>query len=244
VAPDKGDAAAYSRRVLRPLALALGLAAAAMVATGGGDDSALVLEAATAPARLAPLPSGPAEDGPHAFAATRRDGTGRPALFDPCRPVRYAVRRQGEPPGGQALVAAAVEQVARATGLVLVRQADAVGPLPDPETLAEPDDDGRHRPVLLAWSDDAELDDLSGDTVALDAPDLALLSAEPDGQERVLGVLLHELSHLVGLAHVDDPDQLLHRESSAVRLGAGDLRGLRAAGSGPCFQDWPASSAP
>jgi hypothetical protein len=182
--------------------------------------------------------------------------------------VRYAVRRQGEPPGGQALVAAAVEQVARATGLVLVRQADAVGPLPDPETLAEPDDDGRHRPVLLAWSDDAELDDLSGDTVALgggtvwappgrdgeerlvsglvalDAPDLALLSAEPDGQERVLGVLLHELSHLVGLAHVDDPDQLLHRESSAVRLGAGDLRGLRAAGSGPCFQDWPASSAP
>lgn len=249
--------------MLRPLALAVGLAAAALVATSGDDRSTLVLEAATAPVRLAPLPAGPDADGAPAFAATRRDGTGRPVLFDPCRPVRYAVRRDGEPPDGEALVAAAVEQVARATGLVLVREADAVGPLPHPESLAQPGEDRTHPPVQLAWSDEAELPDLAGDTVALgggtvwappgrpgeerlvsglvalDAPDLALLRAEPDGPARVLGVLLHELSHLVGLGHVDDPRQLLHPESSVSRLGDGDLRGLRAAGAGQCFQDWP-----
>ncbi|MDP9497989.1 MAG: M10 family metallopeptidase domain-containing protein [Actinomycetota bacterium] len=46
--------------------------------------------------------------------------------------------------------------------------------------------------------------------------------------------LLHELGHLVGLAHVEDPGQLMHPQGRIAAYGAGDLRGLAAAGSGPC----------
>jgi len=52
-----------------------------------------------------------------------------------------------------------------------------------------------------------------------------------------LGVL-HELGHLVGLAHVSDPTQLMYPQSSGVLdLAAGDLTGLAQLGAGECVPD-------
>ena len=46
--------------------------------------------------------------------------------------------------------------------------------------------------------------------------------------------VLHELGHLVGLAHVDAPAQLMYPQGHIASFAPGDLRGLAAAGSGPC----------
>jgi hypothetical protein len=79
---------------------------------------------------------------------------------------------------------------------------------------------------------------LSGQVV-LDADDLAGVLRGPAGRERVLATVLHELGHLVGLAHVADAAQLMHSESGELSgFADGDRRGLRAVGSGACFTDW------
>jgi hypothetical protein len=253
--------------VLRPLALVVGLATAAVLLQGAGNDpgGGLTLDAAASgPVRLAPAPPEPADDdaAPHAFATARRDGTGRPALFDPCRPVRWAVRREGELLGADLLVSEAVQQVAAGTGLEFVREPDVTGALPTVDQLGQRNPDGSFPPAVVAWSTEDERPELGNGTlavgggsswapegrsgeerlvsglVALDGEALSDLRSGLDGDARLRGVLLHELAHLVGLGHVDDASQLLNAESSGTAFAAGDLRGLHAAGQGQCFQDW------
>jgi predicted Zn-dependent protease len=76
--------------------------------------------------------------------------------------------------------------------------------------------------------------------VVIDHEDAARLLERPEGADLVRGTILHELGHLVGLGHVDDPAQLMFREGGPERLGLaeGDLRGLRLLGDGACYTDW------
>ena len=47
--------------------------------------------------------------------------------------------------------------------------------------------------------------------------------------------LLHELGHLVGLDHVDDPNELMYpRAAERTSYGPGDLKGLALLGAIPC----------
>jgi len=60
------------------------------------------------------------------------------------------------------------------------------------------------------------------------------------GPQRVRAVILHELGHLVGLDHVDDPHELMYPRPTVLGddFADGDRRGLAALSSGPCFRDF------
>jgi predicted Zn-dependent protease len=74
--------------------------------------------------------------------------------------------------------------------------------------------------------------------VVLDGPDLARAVAA-DEQAVVRGIIAHELGHLVGLDHVDAPDQLMYPETdgTVTEFQAGDVRGLARLGAGACFPE-------
>lgn len=130
-----------------------------------------------------------------------------------------------------------------------------------PRPPAEPTSGAdRWAPVLIAWSDATELPELAGRVagvggsasvtvpgtassvyvsglVALDGPDLASMQARPNGRDEVRGVIEHELGHLLGLAHVDDPGELMNPSggSGITDPQVGDRTGLNRLGAGECF---------
>lgn len=222
--------------------------------------------AATAPTPQLATPAAPmgapsriaVADGPHRFLATQ-PGTAEPVAYDPCRPVPYMVNARTAPPGGAEALATAIDAVEAATGLDFV----AEGPTDEPPAVDrapfQPDRYGdRWAPVLIAWSDPQQHPELAGDvlgragsvelttadghvyvtgSVTLDGPELATLGARR-GPRAVEATILHELGHLVGLDHVDDPTQLMAAQTSGVTaLQAGDLTGLNRLGAGRCIAE-------
>ncbi|HEX7133395.1 MAG TPA: matrixin family metalloprotease [Iamia sp.] len=215
------------------------------------------------PSRLAPAPTPPAEPGAHAFLAREDDGD--PIAWDPCETIEYVVNSRTAPPGGAEIVAEALAQVTAATGLVF-EDRGATDEVPTLEMRPQTDParygDG-WSPVLIAWTDPAEVADLAGPVSGVGTPDWA-----PEGggeYESVTGIVhldgpevagwladgfdtdvahlvLHEVGHLVGLDHVDDPSQVMYHNNDGraevdAAWNAGDLTGLAALGTAPCNPD-------
>lgn len=185
----------------------------------------------------------------------------RPVTWSPCRPVHYVTRLENSPAWGPAVIAESVAQVSQATGLVFVD--DGVtdeGPSEDRQAYQPARYGGRWAPVLIAWATRAEVPDFgidiageagpttirtpSGDethvsgVVYLDPVSLGLTHGQR-GRAVAKSVVLHELGHLVGLAHVESTADLMfpRAQVSTVDFGAGDRAGLAALGSGDCQPD-------
>lgn len=262
MSPARGAAAAVIALVS---SLSLGGCFATSVTVDGGPSTTLTTSA-PAPDATVEGASDAARDGASdgaGYAVLETDETtGAPITYSPCRPVPYVTNLAGAPDGVEELVEQAVAVIAADTGLTFTDE----GPTdeaPDPEReaqLAAYGDDA-WAPVLIAWTDDEAIPDLAGDTVGLagsqaytdaqgrsayvsgdvmlDGPDLSDILEGPDGEAQVRAVVLHELGHLVGLDHVDDPTQLMFAEDNpeVTEPAAGDLAGLAAMGAGPCVED-------
>ncbi len=194
------------------------------------------------------------------FLAHQSDQT-TPVTWSPCRPVHYVVRAANAPKGATAILNASFTALAKATGLRFVFDgATDQGPVEDPQPY-QPDVFGqRWAPVVVSWATADEVPDFgvdiageagplgaftpSGDTVwvsgrvNLDAAYFRTLVARPGGPAQAEAIVLHELGHLVGLAHVNDKRQLMFpRAGSTLVYGLGDLAGLQSLGRGPCRPD-------
>ena len=216
-------------------------------------------EVAAAPLGAPPL--APAGTGGYAFSMTSENGS--PVAFDPCRAIRYVVRPDGQPENGLELLRWAFGQVSAATGLQFVEEGATTEAPSETRPAFKPDRYGdRWAPVLVAWSSAAETSLLADGVLGRAGPDtfgtserattrfvsgLAVFNGAALDQQLRTGddskaqsVLLHELGHLVGLAHVPDPYQVMF-DTNAYPLAsyrAGDLRGLEQLGRGPCFRDF------
>jgi len=195
--------------------------------------------------------------GSHAFMMEDR---GRPVTYNPCRPIDIVVNDAIAPPEAGHLVDEAIASVERATGLRLrvIGTTDEQPAEHRPNRQQDRYGDG-WAPVLLAWTTperDARLKGdiagiggsipvstgMSGDLryvtgiVFLDAPQFRNLLPQVAGWERARAIVMHELGHLVGLAHVDDPMELMGEQNMIpLDFGPGDLQGLAALGNGSCL---------
>ena len=199
----------------------------------------------------------PASEGPHVFTAVQEDGV-RAVTYDPCRPVHYVIRPDDVPVGGNALLHDAFARVSSVTGLQFVYDGSTDEASSRGRELFQPDRYGdRWAPVLVAWQTEAENPELATDvaglagsaaveapggprvfvtgTVELDAAAFDRMLADQSGVAAARAVVLHELGHLVGLAHVSDGGQLMYPTTSAVLdFAPGDLSGLVELGRGEC----------
>lgn len=193
---------------------------------------------------------------PHAFLQTQ-EGSVTPVAYDPCRPVRIVVNGRTAPPGAADLLGEALRDIATVSGFDLQMEGPTTErPTPgrspfQPEVYGD-----RWAPALVAWSDPEESPQLAGEVagsggstplelsaagpmvyvtgmVVLDGPQVAGMLGRPGGRDEARAVILHELGHLVGLGHVDDPAQLMHGDGregvpGVTALGPGDLTGFAA----------------
>ena len=172
-------------------------------------------------------------------------GSTEPVSYNPCRPIRYVVNPSGAPGDYLALVQQSVAEVARATGF----EFEYDGTTGDRDFEHRGGMSVRSTPVLIGWATPGEVPGLAGDVaglggstavertpdhltfvtgmVTLDRDVFARLDQEPGGFEQLRAIVMHELGHVVGLAHVDDPTQLMYHDNNGrLSFGAGDLRGL------------------
>lgn len=193
------------------------------------------------------------------FLATNADGT--PVGYSPCRPLHYVVNASLAPPGSEGLIADAIAKIAGATGLKFVNDGASTE---DPSEKRKPYQPAlygdRWAPLLISWTTPAAAPALAGSVIGtggstmysfgtgpksyvtgsldLDAPQIKGLLGVPGGAHYVSAVVQHELGHVVGLDHVEDPIQLMYPEIGAPDgLAAGDLNGLYKLATAPCRSD-------
>ncbi|MET3366840.1 UNVERIFIED_CONTAM: hypothetical protein ABIE34_000061 [Jeotgalibacillus campisalis] len=193
------------------------------------------------------------------FLATNDDGT--PVGYSPCRPLHYVVNDASAPIGSDALLTAALANVSAASGIQFIRDGTTDELPVDRREPYQPSKYGdRWAPLLISWTTPVEAPALADNVIGtggstmyslnkgpksyitgsleLDTPQVTELLASPGGADYVLAVMQHELGHVMGLDHVDDPIQLMYPEIGAPDgLAAGDLNGLYLLSSAPCRKD-------
>ena len=180
--------------------------------------------------------------------------TSQPVRYDPCKPIRYVINRSDAPEGAIDDLEQSIALFEDAMDVDFVSEG-FTDEVPTPDRPAyQPDRYGKGRwaPILFAWVPPEQL--LQPDDQAVGAAGSALVENARGRLVYVTGtvtfnseakllpgfelgdswgdVALHELGHIVGLAHVDDDTQVMYEDVTAgdARLGAGDLEGLERLG--------------
>ncbi|BCW69826.1 hypothetical protein NicSoilB8_08700 [Arthrobacter sp. NicSoilB8] len=193
------------------------------------------------------------------FLATNEDGS--PVGYSPCRPLHYVVNAALAPPGAGRLVDDSIRTISEATGIRFINDgptSELSSPTREPYQKERYGD--RWAPLLIAWTTPEQAPQLKGPVIGtggsthfsfgdgpksfvtgsleLDAPQIAEDLDRTQGAAYATAVILHELGHVMGLEHVDDPAQLMYPEiGSPDGLAAGDLNGLYELGHAQCRKD-------
>ena len=209
--------------------------------------------------RLAPAPKSPQPvSTKYAFLELDKNSSA-PVTWSPCRAIHYVVRTQNAPLDGARMLRESFAMVSKATGLVFTDDGLSTETPSKARAAYLPDRYGdRWAPVLVAWVTPREFPEFRGDRagqagptsisynsgpiayvsgqVLLDAPQLVDVEKH-EGETAARSIVLHELGHLVGLDHVNDPTQLMNpRNSPGINTyQRGDLTGLAKLGNGPCL---------
>lgn len=190
------------------------------------------------------------------FLQTLPDGS--PERWNPCQPIHYVVNLDGAPVGALVDVTEVVRQISAATGIRFVYDGPSSTTVEHQIFVRSQGGPavGGWMPLLFAWADDTYLKTLapSPGVLGVGMPqvgDGALANEYVSGIVAVnssaliptgfgfrysLGpVLLHELSHVMGLGHVQTSGgQIMSvgdtAELSTSSLQPGDLQGLRLVG--------------
>ncbi|MCW2795515.1 MAG: hypothetical protein JWM79_1012 [Nocardioides sp.] len=193
----------------------------------------------------------PAARGHFAFSLTQ-PGSRQPVSWNPCESIPYVVNPDGAPDGWQALVDASTADLEKATGFKFQDN----GTTDDRDFQNRTGMFGKPEPVLIGWATEDEVPELAGDVAGLGGS--AAIESRPGHLSYVTGmvaldrglfqeldaagdptpmraILDHELGHVVGLAHVDDPNELMYGDTLArSTFGPGDLQGLAKVGAVSC----------
>jgi hypothetical protein len=229
--------------------LALGLLGALLVLS----VAASVVREATAPELVALTAVTEPATALEGWAPVYADATGRPARWDPCTPIPYVVQTRWMPYHGRRDLTEALRRISAVSGLRFVDRGDTDEVPSRDRQPYQPERYGEQwAPLLIAWVPSSGTDlDLAGDVqglavpvavpgtgsghlvtgqVALDADTPLPSGFGPGATEGE--VLLHELTHAIGLGHVDDATQVMHvsTTNSESTFGRGDRAGLAAVG--------------
>lgn len=178
--------------------------------------------------------------GSYEFIAMQGD---HPVTWNHCQAIRYHVNPKGAPEGWEQVVEEAVDDIEAASGFVFMD----LGTTSKTHLIGQRYDGNDWEPVLILWTDryqDSMMERAIGTggsgSVLVDGMQrfvvgkVSLNSSVRDPEQTKL-TLEHELGHVLGLDHVDDPDQLMHHTASGQDgLGRGDVNGLRELHDVPC----------
>lgn len=175
------------------------------------------------------------------------DPKGEPVRFDRCKVVKWSVYGADDE---IELTRAAIRELEAATGFAFREVAyDGYRPVLDPM----PSTPTARTGIVIRWDSESDIDDLAGDVAGVTQSlswtladrtwrSFSAISLESTGEtlartggNSAWAVLLHELGHSVGLAHVDDRAQLMFPttwDGTADRYQQGDLAGLARVGRG------------
>lgn len=228
-----------------------GVAASTPTAGSGSSPSAHTPSPAAAP---------PHQDADTRFLATY--GTGYPDRWNPCEPIHWVVNLQSAPAGAMPSVFGAIRRVSKATGIRFEfdGQTRTTPVIQVTSQMRAPS--GAWRPLLISWGDRSLIVKLTHDPIHVGAVGVPRPGSGPTANEYVSGVvivngaidiplgfgvrwslgvvLMHELGHVMGLAHVPSAHEIMWSPNvvgAAPRpdirqstYGSGDLAGLRALG--------------
>ena len=193
------------------------------------------------------------------FLATNDDGT--PVGYSPCRPLHYVINAALAPQGAERLVEDSIRTISEATGITFISDGSTTEtPSPTRAPYQKDAYGDRWAPLLIAWTTPEQAPQLKGPVIGtggsthfsfgdgpksfvtgsleLDAPQIAEDLDRGEGAAYATAVILHELGHVMGLEHVDDPAQLMYPEIGAPDgLADGDLNGLYELGHAQCRKD-------